>query len=98
MVHCRNCIRWYFTGADQCEVPNCGIFADEGLEQKTGTKEKRDQDGINFLKEHLEYINGIGNKVFGHPTQLNKNLDCYFYKPLPKVLRPLTKIARFIYS
>ncbi len=41
------------------------------------------QEGIDFLKSHLKHIifcNGKENMIYGHPSSLNINHDCFFYK------------------
>ena len=102
-VYCKDCVRWYSTGADQCEIPSCGIptknrFSlnkefNKAVGERTG---KVDKAGQEFIKSHIERIYSCDDKkmIYGSPSQLNVNNDCYFYKALPKCLRWLTPTAR----
>jgi len=69
-IQCKNCLRWYVTGADQCEVPACGIdycetdtklLSDYKMRKATGKQKsakisKKDDIGAIFIKSHLKYI------------------------------------------
>lgn len=101
-VYCRDCIRWYGTKVDQCDIPSCGIpmedrFSinkdfDKAVNVEAGPVDKEGQE---FIKNHIERIHSCTNKkIYGSPSELNTNNDCYFYKALPKCLRWLTSIAR----
>ncbi len=101
-VYCKNCVRWYSTGADQCEIPSCGITSNDRentseFRKATGKQKYIDKSGQSFIKSHLKRIsfcNSNYSMIYGHPTKLNANNDCYFYKTLPKCLRWLTPIVR----
>lgn len=94
-VYCKNCLRWYSAGTDHCGIPDCGVFEKEDFNKAVGKKESFDIEGYKFIKSHMPRIYGYaGKELFGHPSQLNKNNDCYFYKALPECLRWLTPIAR----
>lgn len=101
IVYCKDCVRWYCTGADQCEVPDCGFEeTSEDFRRAVGPigSSGYDQEGLEFLKTHLERIlKSSSGQVFGHPSQLNKNNDCYFHKPLPTPFSWATAIARFFH-
>lgn len=98
-VYCKNCVRWYgFT--DQCEIPSCGISNDSEFAKATGKEVDADIEGQNFIKNHLRFIHFCDSKhkkIYGHPTELNKYNDCYFYKTVPKFLRWLIPILRDFY-
>jgi hypothetical protein len=103
--HCRDCLRWYLTGADQCNVPNPGLAPDELTDfQKANNypvrdsvarfktavfpQMERDEAGCQFLLSHLRFIHSASpRKVFGHPSELNKDNDCLYHKALPRWLR-----------
>lgn len=97
--YCKNCVRWYTTRADQCNIPNPG-FVEESSEFRQAvcgnTSNCIDREKMEFAKKHLVYIHfSSRNKIFGHPTQLNRNNDCPFYKKAP--LPFLTGIWRMFY-
>lgn len=99
-VYCKNCKRWYGNGIDQCEIPSCGIQytrhgckSDEEYEAKkayckaVGLEHKIDEKGIEFIVSHLKIIHFTNSKqdmLYGHPSQLNRDNDCYFYLPKTK--------------
>jgi len=96
-VYCKNCQRWYGNSIDQCEIPSCGIQytrygckSDDEYEAKkayckaVGYDHKIDEKGIEFIVSHLKIIHFANSKqdmLYGHPSQLNRNNDCYFYLP-----------------
>jgi len=90
-IHCINCKRWYITtGEDQCDIPDCGIFEDEvNFLNAIGLKSRKDINGINFIKNHMDeiYQSDQLGIIYGKPSELNINNDCYFYlSPLSKFL------------
>ncbi len=82
---------------DQCEIPACGLRKDGIPDNSeylitnfdiavTGSPRFQelnyDPHGIDFIKKHLNHICFDGDyKIYGHPSQLNINHDCYFFKP-----------------
>lgn len=102
MVYCKNCIRWYSTKADQCEIPSCDYFSknkgNEAFYQAVGIDNKRnlfEKEGLEFIKSHMRFIHGNERKIYGKPSELNKNNDCYFYKTLS--IKFLIPFVRFFY-
>lgn len=115
-VCCKNCVRWYLTGADQCDIPNPGIDGYShhrvaALAKATGIVEKEPQvhtARLAFLSSHREvYPGGVeiwppikslkSGHIYGHPSTLNKDNDCVFYKGLPRPLRFLTGFFRMFH-
>lgn len=100
-VYCKNCFRWYITGADQCDIPfvpekNTEYLKATGIGESLITKEQED-----FARKHLNYIfyiRGSSRKIFGSPSELNSTNECPFYIGFPKILRWLTGIVRLFYS
>jgi hypothetical protein len=87
--YCKNCTLWYCTYANQCNIPSSGLELlnnDESSNNFNIAIGKVDSIGVQFIKSHLKYIDYVNeNKtlIYGHPSELNKNNDCYFYsKPL----------------
>lgn len=96
-VYCKNCVRWYANQANykedinQCDIPSCGI---ELLENNSDEKHlyyiaigKIDLIGIKFIEKYLDHIHFLQNRteIFGKPSQLNQDNNCYFY--LPKIVK-----------
>jgi hypothetical protein len=86
-VYCKNCVRFYITGVNQCEIPSCGMekFNDdtELINFLIATGEIN-LDGVNFINNHLlpyiHYSDKNKTLIFGKPSKLNNKNDCYFYK------------------
>lgn len=84
-VYCKECKRLYKTGADQCDIPNPGIF-DEGrinYFKAVGlyTYTTKNKERIRFLKEHQAQINlHDDGTVYGHPSMLNRKNNCPFFE------------------
>ena len=104
--YCKDCVRLYDHFTDQCEVPACGLdYETDDHDKRLKFAEAAglpipenfslvDEEGAAFLKTHLQYLNFCGHKtkVIGHPTELNVNHDCYFFKPQDKDLWIATKL------
>lgn len=91
-ILCRDCARWYSaTKADQCVVPSCDVPSNTFLQSNSQYQQAVhgrlvgpdiDTQGAAFLKSKMRFINYCGdNMVYGHPSELNVNNDCYFFKP-----------------
>ena len=98
-VYCKNCARLYDNFTDQCNIPACGLdHAVNNLEKRSKFAEAAglpvvppnlsvvDEEGAAFLTTHLKHIifSRDTTEVFGYPTELNVNHDCYFFKPQDK--------------
>lgn len=95
-VFCKDCRRWYdSTQPNQCEIPSCGIFQRDRLEEKivlekvTGVKDNTfDIEGIEFIEKHsteepvITSNTNFTNLIYAKPTELNRNNECYFYSPI----------------
>jgi len=90
--YCTNCVRWYgqhksLELIDQCDIPASGYqYKDEPREKQNFLAAKGELDWyayyfINTKLKYVFYTEDInGNKmIYGHPSQLNWNNDCYFY-------------------
>jgi len=106
-IFCKNCTRFYMTEADQCEIPDCGMRKLENFDNNTirtnNPKQysiavgRYDQNGIDFLEGKIKFYSYTTSikkdNIFGHPSDLNKNNDCYFYKER-RLLEVLKSIFR----
>lgn len=109
---CKNCVRWYTTGVDQCDIPNCGMTLlakaitakdnkfDRAIYGDNIEKEisKKNLEKAKFYLERCGITSSIlaGNsKVYGHPSKLNYDNTCKFYKPAP--FKFLTEFMRNFY-
>ena len=72
---CPNCVRWYSTGADQCDIPISLL----------------DEDGQKFIDDRLGHFHKSGNEFYGHPTQLNYDYKCLFFKSKNPVKKAVKK-------
>lgn len=79
---CKNCIRWYNTKVDQCNVPDCGMFTDPSRISFSIALGEYDVTGCRILEDtklNLRVIDKQG-LVYGKPSVLNVYNACYFYK------------------
>jgi hypothetical protein len=92
-ILCKDCTRLYSTGADQCNIPiNPNALNSEeymkavyGMRLPPGITEK-DKESIDVIKKRQGNIQHSGwrdDHVFGHPSQLNIDNDCRFFKVKP---------------
>ena len=87
-VYCKDCSRFYITGANQCEIPDGGLHLinNETPEDELFflvAKGDLDMDQIRFINKKLKHIHRTvsePNKIFGKPSELNVENDCIFYK------------------
>ena len=101
---CKTCIRWYGPSFDQCEVPCCGItdLKRDAFDRALGKKRPvtPDPEGEKFLRSRSKYVfhsSARASLVYGHPSELNLNHDCYFHLPMPRGLRWMSGVGRFLY-
>ena|ERR1019366_10029782 len=107
-VYCKNCVRWYLTKADQCDIPNPGFASNHSdraaeFEAAIGVTAKNPKNSkpelMKFYQEHSDVhqvcFNNGSLTIFGHPSYLNKNNNCKFYLALPRPFRFLTNVARY---
>lgn len=97
--YCKNCLRWYRDYTDQCNIPDCGISYKEKIDFNIAIgniNKYYDSDGLKFIEKNLKppytLCGSLTHKIYGKPSLLNKNNDCYFYLGLPKGFRWLTSL------
>jgi hypothetical protein len=81
--YCKDCVRWYSTKADQCNIPRKLITKELAEKYWSGSWQRES------VSEDLEKAVGgyIYKDWYGLPSKINVNNDCQFYKTVfPKFM------------
>lgn len=81
-VYCKNCVRLYCTGADQCDLPFQGNEINKDYWNAVVGPNYREliDHRIDWVKQRQDKV-GSGDFRYGKPSKLNKDHDCIFFKP-----------------
>lgn len=72
-VYCKDCLRWYHTEANQCEIPTCGLTDNSEFVNNNSNifgKKRIDEKGQEFIKNHLSFISFTFDRLEYHSTYI----------------------------